>query len=112
MEEDRKALGIKRKNFLQKIIDLIFPNEIWKFERILRYCEYFSNINSFTGRFIFNIYRIKRRRQSIKLGSSIPINVIVLGSIGLPTALMMASHGVEVIGTDYNKRISGNTKCW
>lgn len=33
------------------------------------------------------------------------INVIGLGYIGLPTALMMASHGVEVIGTDYNKKI-------
>ena len=33
------------------------------------------------------------------------INVIGLGYIGLPTALMMASHGVEVIGTDYNKRL-------
>lgn len=31
------------------------------------------------------------------------INVIGLGYIGLPTALMMASHGVEVIGTDYNE---------
>lgn len=31
------------------------------------------------------------------------INVVGLGYIGLPTALMMASHGVEVIGTDYNK---------
>ena len=33
------------------------------------------------------------------------VNVIVLGYIGLPTALMMASHGVEVIGTDYNKEL-------
>lgn len=31
------------------------------------------------------------------------INVIGLGYIGLPTALMMASHGAEVVGTDYNK---------
>ena len=31
------------------------------------------------------------------------VNVIGLGYIGLPTALMLASHGVEVIGTDYNK---------
>ena len=31
------------------------------------------------------------------------INVIGLGYIGLPTALMLAAHGVEVIGTDYNK---------
>lgn len=30
------------------------------------------------------------------------VNVIGLGYIGLPTALMLAAHGVEVIGTDYN----------
>ena len=33
------------------------------------------------------------------------INVIGLGYIGLPTALMMSSHGVEVIGTDCNKEL-------
>ena len=33
------------------------------------------------------------------------INVIGLGYIGLPTALMLASHGVEVVGTDYNKEL-------
>ncbi len=33
------------------------------------------------------------------------INVIGLGYIGLPTALMLASHGVEVVGTDYNQKL-------
>ena len=33
------------------------------------------------------------------------INVIGLGYIGLPTALMLASHGLEVIGTDYNEQL-------
>lgn len=33
------------------------------------------------------------------------INVIGLGYIGLPTALMLASHGIEVIGTDYSKSL-------
>ena len=33
------------------------------------------------------------------------INVIGLGYIGLPTALMMASHGIEIVGTDYNPRV-------
>lgn len=33
------------------------------------------------------------------------VNVIGLGYIGLPTALMMASHGIEVIGTDYNPEL-------
>lgn len=33
------------------------------------------------------------------------INVIGLGYIGLPTALMLATHGVEVVGTDYNQEL-------
>ena len=33
------------------------------------------------------------------------VNVIGLGYIGLPTALMMASHGVDVVGTDYNPEL-------
>lgn len=33
------------------------------------------------------------------------INVIGLGYIGLPTALMMAAHGIEVVGTDHNAEL-------
>lgn len=33
------------------------------------------------------------------------VNVVGLGYIGLPTALMLAAHGVEVVGTDYNKEL-------
>lgn len=33
------------------------------------------------------------------------INVIGLGYIGLLTALMFATHGVEVVGTDYNEEL-------
>lgn len=33
------------------------------------------------------------------------INIIGLGYIGLPTALMFAKSGLKVIGTDYNKEI-------
>ena len=33
------------------------------------------------------------------------VNVIGLGYIGLPTALMLASHGVDVVGTDYNAEL-------
>lgn len=32
------------------------------------------------------------------------VNVIGMGYIGLPTALMMAAHGIEVIGTDYDEK--------
>ena len=37
------------------------------------------------------------------------VNVIGLGYIGLPTALMLAAHGVEVVGTDYNKDLVAKT---
>lgn len=37
--------------------------------------------------------------------SKIHVNVIGLGYIGLPTAMMMASHGVQVVGTDFNKKL-------
>lgn len=33
------------------------------------------------------------------------VNVIGLGYIGLPTALMLASSGAQVVGTDYNKKL-------
>ncbi len=38
------------------------------------------------------------------------INVIGLGYIGLPTALMLASHGQEVVGTDYNADLVATLK--
>ena len=31
--------------------------------------------------------------------------VIGLGYIGLPTAMMMATHGVDVVGVDYNQEL-------
>ena len=33
------------------------------------------------------------------------VNVVGLGYIGLPTALMLAANGVEVTGTDYNREL-------
>lgn len=43
-------------------------------------------------------------------GLGIMVNVIGLGYIGLPTALMMATHGVEVVGTDYNEELVATLK--
>ncbi len=38
------------------------------------------------------------------------VNVIGLGYIGLPTALMLAAHGVKVVGTDYNTELVNTLK--
>lgn len=36
--------------------------------------------------------------------------IVGLGYIGLPTALMMASHGVDVVGVDYSRQIVSDLK--
>lgn len=33
------------------------------------------------------------------------VNIIGLGYIGLPTAMMMAAHGIDVVGTDFNQEL-------
>lgn len=38
------------------------------------------------------------------------LNIIGLGYIGLPTALMFAKHGVQVTGTDYNAQLINSLK--
>lgn len=46
---------------------------------------------------------MQEKYKSMKVKST--INVIGLGYIGLPTALMFASHGVNIVGTDCNKKL-------
>ena len=41
----------------------------------------------------------------MELNKEVKVNVIGLGYIGLPTALMLATHGVKVVGSDYNKEL-------
>ena len=48
--------------------------------------------------------------EKTKKGEVKMVNVIGLGYIGLPTALMLASSGVKVVGTDYNKELVSTLK--
>ena len=48
-------------------------------------------------------------RHSLKV-PKYRLNIIGLGYIGLPTALMFASHGVNVVGTDYKKELVATLK--
>ena len=44
-------------------------------------------------------------QADIKQKEAEMVNVIGLGYIGLPTSLMLAAHGIEVIGTDCNREL-------
>ena len=65
---DRFALGKKRK------YPRLFSDEIWKFQILLRKCEYYMNTNSRSLQSFFS--RFKLHRLSVKLGFSIPLNCI------------------------------------
>lgn len=86
LQEDAISLGIGKKG----ISAWLFPNPILKFQRTLRYLEYYSNQSSIYSRIVKLYYRVLYRRMSIKLGFSIPINVIDAG-------LSIAHYGTIVI---------------
>lgn len=92
---DQIALGIKRTR------PRLFGDEIWKFQRLMRKLDYHSfNNNIFRGG--YNLYlRLKYRSLSMKLGFSIPYNVIGPG-------LAIVHYGTIVIST--NARIGANCR--
>ncbi len=82
---DKEALGIMHR--YPKIIG----DEIWKFERKLRKLEYIKNCkNGILYKFIFVLYKISFKKESIKLGFSIPLNVFGPG-------LSIAHYGTIVV---------------
>lgn len=66
-------------------------DEIWRFERLLRYTEYYSNNrNSFFNNLAFYYLKFCFHRLSVRLGFSIPINVFDEG-------LSIAHYGSIVV---------------
>lgn len=101
LQQDKLALGIpKSKGLFQKLKSLFFPNEIWKFERLLRYVEYYSN-KGMGGVFFLMFYRYRFHRHSVRLGFTIPINVCAEG-------LSIAHYGSIVISQ--NAKIGKNCR--
>ena len=92
LEEDRKALSIPKLSLKRRFKQILFPYEIWQFEKMLRYLEYYANTKGVNpvrwGRYF--LYKILFRKQSLKLGFSIPINVCGYG-------LSIAHYGTIVI---------------
>ena len=68
MREDKKAL--KRKTRKPKFYDCV-----WKYEIILRKCEYYNNVGGCFHKLLLLFWKYKRIRMSQKTGIQIPINV-------------------------------------
>lgn len=76
LEQDRRALGVSKLTFKNKLIEFIAPNYIYKFQRLLRKKEYFLNCRKGTlNRLQYQFIKLNFRKLSLKLGFSIPENV-------------------------------------
>lgn len=77
LDEDRKALGIKKGGGISLYIrQIVAPHGIWKFEKCLRRLEYYTNVKSPLHNVLKYAEKLRFRKLSLKLGFSIPINVI------------------------------------
>jgi serine O-acetyltransferase len=78
LNADRIALNKPKLTLIVKIQEILSRDFLWKFERLLRKCEYLKNVKaprSFVYKIIYFYYKIKFKNLSLKLGFSIPENV-------------------------------------
>lgn len=81
LEADRIALGRNKMTWKSRLKDLIYPDYIWKFQRLLRKMEYYKNTkhkNPWQKANHF-LLKIKFLKLSVKLGFTIPENVFGAG---------------------------------
>jgi serine O-acetyltransferase len=103
IEADRIALGRKNFNFKLKLKNLIYPDYIWNFQRILRKTEYYKNTkeNNLFKKIYYVFLKIKLLRISVKLGFSIPENVFGPG-------LSIVHYGTIIVNA--NSKIGSNCR--
>ncbi len=81
---DKQALGRKTKKPR-------FNDYIWKYEILLRKCEYYQNVkHNKISRLIFDLLKLRRSRIGLLCGFEIPLNVIDQG-------LCLAHTGTVII---------------
>lgn len=92
VEQDRLSCGFPAKRSLKdRLVEVVAPNYILKFLRLLRQCEYLSNCTSpHINRVLLTFGRLRLRKLQMKLGFTIPQNVFGPG-------LSIAHYGTIVV---------------
>lgn len=102
LEQDKIALRLQHLNLIDKFLNFISPNQIWKFQKLLRKVEYFQNCKSSGFSKLFYFYlKYKFKNQSIKLGFTIPPNVFGPG-------LAIIHYGTIVVNN--NAKVGANCR--
>ncbi|MEJ5962680.1 serine O-acetyltransferase [Pedobacter immunditicola] len=103
LEADRIALGRNKMTLKCRIKDMIYPDYIWRFQRLLRKMEYYKNTKRKNPLLKVNYYllKIKFLKLSLKLGFTIPENVFGPG-------LAIVHYGTIVVNG--NSKIGANCR--
>lgn len=90
LEADRIALK-KYVNWRSNIKEFIYPDYIWRFQKNLRKFEYYKNCRTdIMGKIYYLILLIRFKKESLRLGFSIPVNVFGPG-------LAIAHYGTIIV---------------
>ncbi|WP_035348123.1 serine O-acetyltransferase [Heyndrickxia ginsengihumi] len=74
LEQDKKALGIRKKYPTPFVSD-----EIWKYQRLMRKTEYYLNCKGKLFKPYFYLLKARYKKMSVKLGFTIPLNCFGYG---------------------------------
>ena len=102
LKQDRKALKIGQLSTKDKILEILSPNHIWKFQKTLRKLEYYTNCkNKGIPKIYYYYLKYRFKKISVKLGFSIPPNVFGPG-------LAIVHYGTIVING--NAKVGANCR--
>lgn len=103
LKADQIALGRTKRTFPANLINLIAPDYIWDFQRLLRHLEYYKNVkkDGHINKIIYLYLKLRYRRLSVKLSITIPENVFGPG-------LSIAHYGTIVVNA--NARVGANCR--
>lgn len=100
LEQDIIALKRGNSSFKKSLKNIFFPDYIFRFQKALRYSEYYYNSRKGLVNYIlFFFYFSKYKRLGLKLGFSIPLNVfgpglaiVHIGTIVVNSATRVGSN--------------------
>lgn len=97
VKRDQIALEIDNSSITNKFKNLLFPNPTWKFQKLMRRLEYYSNCkNSGINKLYILCLKYKYRKLSIKLNFSIPINVFGPGLSLVHYGTIIINHTTKI----------------
>jgi len=108
IEADRIASGRKPLGFKLWLIQIFFPDHIWKFQVLLRKCEYYNNTSGgIVKRLVYLYYKFRLKKISFRLGFSIPENVFGPG-LSIPHYGTIVVNAKSKIGANCRIHVGTN----